>query len=528
MKLLKKISYLKKYKLEIIFFLLAFFIRIYKNTKIPCGITWDEAAIGYNGWSVWHYHRDEWLNFMPISFKSFGDYKAPLFIYLVGFFEFLFGMNVFVLRFASGLFGALSVVSFIYLQVLINNYFSIFKKSKQIFYLKLFSGLFLTFSIWHINFTRAAFESGVALFFILLFLIFEFLYLLENKKFYIFVSYNFAVLSLYTYHSPKVVIPIMFMILLFICKNKIKFIIDHLKLSIFPIMLLSPLIYDSFFKKGMTRAYTLFVFNDKYSFFEKIYFIIKNFITHFSFKYLFLGYSPTLRHAEGALGLLYPITGLLWVFGLVYIFLDKNKSKLSKIFILSLAFIFVGLLPATLSFEVPHSNRSLNALIGFISFPSFFISYIFYLFYKNRDIYLYRILKVFVFTLFVLQYIVYFFDYYNYYPKRILNDYKCCLLKAIDIAETNKKQTKAKTILTGGHFDQLYIYILFYKKLDPISYQGGGINYYLFFDDVKDSDLVRKRTVILTDNTSSVNKKTFDSIVNCYNIPIYFVKYAQK
>ena len=57
--------------------LIALGLRLYQIGQVPHGMTWDEAAIGYNGWAVITTHRDEWFKLMPISFKSFGDYKAP-------------------------------------------------------------------------------------------------------------------------------------------------------------------------------------------------------------------------------------------------------------------------------------------------------------------------------------------------------------------------------------------------------------------------------------------------------------------
>ena len=46
------------------------------------GLGWDEAATAYNGYGIVIVHRDEWLARMPITFKSFGDYKAAVAIYL--------------------------------------------------------------------------------------------------------------------------------------------------------------------------------------------------------------------------------------------------------------------------------------------------------------------------------------------------------------------------------------------------------------------------------------------------------------
>jgi len=48
----------------------AAFLRLYKLGNVPHGMTWDEAAIGYNGFAVLTTRRDEWLIHFPISFKS--------------------------------------------------------------------------------------------------------------------------------------------------------------------------------------------------------------------------------------------------------------------------------------------------------------------------------------------------------------------------------------------------------------------------------------------------------------------------
>ncbi|NCQ11990.1 MAG: hypothetical protein GW809_07600, partial [Bacteroidetes bacterium] len=77
---------------------LSIFLRFYKLGTVPHGMTWDEAAIGYNGFAIFNTRRDEWLQRLPVSFQSFGDYKAPLAIYLNGIFTYLFGLNLFAVR----------------------------------------------------------------------------------------------------------------------------------------------------------------------------------------------------------------------------------------------------------------------------------------------------------------------------------------------------------------------------------------------------------------------------------------------
>ncbi|MBU0974247.1 hypothetical protein KKD03_00915, partial [Patescibacteria group bacterium] len=62
----------------IIILLFATFLRFYKLGVVPHGMFWDEAAVGYNGYSIVTTRRDEWLQKFPVTFQSFGDYKAPL------------------------------------------------------------------------------------------------------------------------------------------------------------------------------------------------------------------------------------------------------------------------------------------------------------------------------------------------------------------------------------------------------------------------------------------------------------------
>src|SRR6185369_2916465 len=98
----------------IAFFLVLFvaaFLRLYKLGSLPVGLTWDEAAIGYNAYGIQTVHRDEWLSKMPISFKSFGDYKAAAAIYLVAVSTMLLGLTEFAIRFPMAIAGIVTVVA---------------------------------------------------------------------------------------------------------------------------------------------------------------------------------------------------------------------------------------------------------------------------------------------------------------------------------------------------------------------------------------------------------------------------------
>ena len=93
-----------------IIFLLALFLRIYNLANQPPGMTWDEAALGYDAYSILKTGRDQHGAFMPIIFKSFGDYKPGVYVYLTVPAVALLGLNETAVRMPSAIFGALAVI----------------------------------------------------------------------------------------------------------------------------------------------------------------------------------------------------------------------------------------------------------------------------------------------------------------------------------------------------------------------------------------------------------------------------------
>src|SRR3989344_941144 len=139
--------------------LLAAVLRFYKLGQNPPSLDCDETAHGYNAYSILKTGRDEYGNRFPLSFRSFGDYKPPLYVYLSAIPISLFGLNEFSTRFISMLFGSLSVVVAYFLVR------EMFESKPKWFYL-IFT-IFFTISPWHIQFSRVAFEANLALFFVI-------------------------------------------------------------------------------------------------------------------------------------------------------------------------------------------------------------------------------------------------------------------------------------------------------------------------------------------------------------------------
>src|SRR3990167_2698227 len=190
---------------------LAAVLRLYQLGQVPHGMTWDEAAIGYNGFAIFTTRRDEWLTRLPVSFWSFGDYKAPLAIYVNGLFTFLFGMSLFAVRLPFALAGIAAILGMIYLVKIVLEQTDI--KPARIRLFAIIAGVLLALSPWHLHFSRIGFESGMALTFYIWGMYFFFKALVVVKQWRRYVDFLLSIMafvaSVYTYHSAKIAAPLL-------------------------------------------------------------------------------------------------------------------------------------------------------------------------------------------------------------------------------------------------------------------------------------------------------------------------------
>ncbi|MEK7500016.1 MAG: hypothetical protein AAB649_05425, partial [Patescibacteria group bacterium] len=82
--------------------------------SVPPGINRDEAALGYNAYSILKTGNDEWGIRFPATFRSFGDYKLPGYMYTLVPFIATFGLNPLAVRLPS-LFAGISMIPLAYL-----------------------------------------------------------------------------------------------------------------------------------------------------------------------------------------------------------------------------------------------------------------------------------------------------------------------------------------------------------------------------------------------------------------------------
>lgn len=203
-----------KNKIALIIFgialLLAFLTRYYKLGEAPKGLYIDEAGQGYSAYSILKTGRDEFGKTLPLVFRSFNDFKTPVYIYLVVPLIPIFGLTKFTVRFPSFFF---SLLTFPILYLLLKKISS----KKLSLPIASISSLLLAISPWHILFGRTNFECNVALFFSLTG-IYLFYKGLEKPRILLLSALFFAI-AIPSYHAQRVVTPII-MLLLFLRHKK--------------------------------------------------------------------------------------------------------------------------------------------------------------------------------------------------------------------------------------------------------------------------------------------------------------------
>jgi 4-amino-4-deoxy-L-arabinose transferase-like glycosyltransferase len=190
-------------------FILAFLLRVINLGGSPAGFTPDEASFGYDAYSLIKTGHDQWGVPTPLTFKSFGDYKLPVYTYLVIPSISVFGLNEFSVRLPNALLGTLAVFATYFLVLELFG-----RREKK---LAILASLFLAVSPWHIALSRGAFEANLTTFFLTTGMVF--FLAARRRQNLLSVAMLFFGINLFTYHSARLVTPIIVMALLWIYRT---------------------------------------------------------------------------------------------------------------------------------------------------------------------------------------------------------------------------------------------------------------------------------------------------------------------
>ena len=443
----------------VLILVLSFVLRFYNLSENPPGLYIDEVAIGNNAYEILTKGKDEYGEKLPLFFKSFGDYKMPVYIYSVSGAMAIFGKNELAVRFPSAFFGVLTVlVLYFFVRKLLEleKDYSPSRREK----LSLLSAFILAVSPWHIQFSRGGFETNLALF-IFLFALLLFAVYIEKKKLLILIisSVMFA-LSIYTYHSYRVISPIIFFALFsFIFYTKPKLRRDIFYAITTFILLCLPVFIFSFSDQGSARFSATSVFSELggLSLTEKLYMyplaVVKNYLSYFSFFFLFDVGDRIGRHQIPEFGPVFKWQLPFLIAGVYSLIKMRSKYIAPVLFLL----LVIAPIPASLAVPSPHTLRSLLMVIPLTVLIA--LGFLFIL-EKSR-----RIKSLFVLPLLaiaIFEFIFYSHYYYVHYNEVNALDwgggYKELVLKTEELSGEFDK------IIIDENLDFAPIYFSFYSK----------------------------------------------------------------
>lgn len=197
---------------------LAFILRITALDRFPAGFTPDEASFGYDAYSLLTTGKDQWGHSFPLVLESFGDFKPPLYSYLqVPFVKFL-GLNKTAVRLPNAIFGSLAIIATFLFVSELAKYTDLKKDKREL--LKYMSALLLAISPWHVMLSRGAFEANLTT----LFLPLGSLLFIKGLKKQSLLKWSalFFGINLFSYHSAKLVTPILILFLVLTFRDEVK------------------------------------------------------------------------------------------------------------------------------------------------------------------------------------------------------------------------------------------------------------------------------------------------------------------
>jgi 4-amino-4-deoxy-L-arabinose transferase-like glycosyltransferase len=451
---------------------LAVLLRIPLLAQFPNGFSGDEASQGYAAYSILKTGHDEWGEFLPSFFRSFGEFKPPIYTYLTIPSIFFFDVGEFAVRLPAALIGVATVCLL---------YFVVQELFRSRF-LSLVSCLLLAISPWHFQFSRTALEANLLPFFFLLSLFF-FIKSQSQMKF-LPLSALFAGLSFYTYQLSKIFIPLFFICALFLFQPKLK------KETLVAILIFLILALPTFFSsQARFSDVSIFnpsqlsqlndrrfacaqslpdgvcrIFHNKVTFWTTSFF--ENYFSYFSFQFLFTGARPDFSYLN------LPGTPLLYLFELPLILFGLFALRKEKFAPLLFLWIVLAPVPASLTTGTFHANRAVTFLPVFEIFAAAGALWLFGKLKTERA----KQFSIFAFFLVAIVSLAFILEsYFIRLPKNPAESLRYGYRQTIAFTESVKDQYEK--IIFSKAYSEPQAFVAFYSKLDPKIYQGYSKDY---------------------------------------------------
>ncbi|MFC1622967.1 glycosyltransferase family 39 protein [Patescibacteria group bacterium] len=339
----------------------AFWVRSFNIENAPSGIYPDEAVNGMDALKAYESGEYQW-------FYTDNNGREGLYINIIAFAYKLFGVNTYALKFASILFGTLTV-------------WGTYLLTKQLFRSArsgLITAYLTAFSFWSINFSRIGFRAIMLPAVITLSSYFLFRGI-KTKKYIHFISAGLIFgIGLHTYIAFRITPAILGILFIALWITKKDFIKDYWKQALVFAMAafitMTPMINDFYQNPEHlgSRSGSISIFNPEMNQGHLVQTAAKS-LGLSLVKYNFWG-DQNWRHNYPPYPVLHPLLGITFIIGLIYVIIKffhllhlrfKHKVRDRKFYVYSfiLAWFFGMLAPEFLSAEgLPHALRAIGTL----------------------------------------------------------------------------------------------------------------------------------------------------------------------
>lgn len=478
---------MKSTKILLLFIIIvAAILRFWEISNTPPSMYWDEVSQGYNTYSIMTTARDEHNEFLPIArFIAFGDYKAPVYIYLDVPFMALFGKDTLGVRFPSAFFGTLTVLALYFFAK------ELFEKQKYKEGIGLASAFLLAISPWHIQLSKAAYEGNIATFFTILA---AWLFFLSKRKnmWWILASSISFVIGFYAFNAYRVFIPLFVVLLAVIYWRNL-----FTKKNIFPILsavvvgffLLIPFLVYLKTPESKLRFQEVNIFTDSTivqqanqwskednnSLVAKVIHnrrvlyglsYVGHYFDFFNTNFLFFSGDINPRFSMRDSGELYLWELPLLLYGIYLLLNLRNKTTLTII-----GWFLLAPIAAATARETPHALRAESFLPTYQLIGALGLVGLWTIFGKYKIL----IKPAIAFFAIIVMGSLYIFlhDYFVHFPINYSYDWQYGYKEAVQFTQSHLDNYD--TIAFTNTYGRPYIYVLFYGNISPQTYWRDGI-----------------------------------------------------
>lgn len=438
---------LLKNKLLILIVVLGALMRFVDISLAPPSLNWDEAALGYNAFSVLSTGKDEYGERFPLITRSFDDYKSMLPAYPMMISISLFGLNEFGVRAATAFWGSLTIILM----------YALSKKLTSKRSVALLASLFYAIEPWAVHLNRVYHEATFGLFFYLA-MVYLLLLSLEKRRL-IIAAIICGFLALFSYHTYKVLVPltvvgfsIFFKREFYLIPKKIKYI--SIVILIFGCgIFIHQIIFSNTLARGESASILRVLKPD-------------NFVTQISGRYLGYFSPPNLfvrepREPASVVpgnSMFYPFEIVFWLVGLVFIF---SKAKQNKVIIM---LILVAPLTASFTWNWFQPAR----VMSLFSFYSIVVALGVTIIWKHSKLF-FKVLFLTLLIPLLIMSSVYLFDSINYQiAARDYGSWQPGFRESMPTVYA--KSSEYMNVVIDTPHAQPYIFVLFYTKYPASQY----------------------------------------------------------